>query len=95
MEMGKQMIENEERAVRAEDVHIAFYFLNPEYHYFRVYDDDNNMKYQGRIDKTKSTLEDCSCPDEFFSNTKDYKHEHGYSFQCKHLIAARRLRGWN
>jgi len=94
METGQSLISHEKRLSKAGDCVIQFVESTITSAQYNVIDEDGAIKYIGRIDKTPSLDEYCSCPDQFHRNTKFYKDEHGFSLQCKHIIQAKKLRGW-
>ena len=94
METGHQFIQHQRREERASNVKLEFFFLSDDFCYYRVLSNDNKIKYTGRIEKTKSLTEGCSCPDQFHKNNRFYKDEHGFALQCKHIIQAKKKRGW-
>lgn len=55
--------------------------------------DKGDMKYAGLVIGLEPSMNDnCTCPSFFHGNVSKWTDEHGYSFQCKHVIAAREIR---
>ena len=94
METGHQLFSQEKRIEKSEKIRIEFVFVAPEFCYFNVLNKEGKIKYIGRIEIVKSLTEECSCPDQFHRNNRFYQHEHGFSLQCKHMLKAKKLRGW-
>lgn len=94
METGHQILSQEKRIAKSKEVNIQFMFLAPEFCYYYVLNDEGKIKYTGRIEIIKSLTEGCSCPDQFHRNNRFYQDEHGFALQCKHMISAKKLRGW-
>lgn len=63
------------------------------YNTFNIVDEEGNLKYDGNVEILPSIADSCSCPSYTFGNKPkgegEYSDTHGYSFQCKHIIAAR------
>ena len=71
---------------------------------FKVLDEGGNEKYEGAIyGKEPHEKDNCSCPSRLYGmkfdrieneykGESDYLREHGYSYQCKHIIAAKNKR---
>jgi len=95
METGHQILSQEKRQLKSKDCTIQFVKLDDTFSYYNVLNEENKIKYIGRIEKTKSCDEYCSCPDQFHRSSKSYQDEHGFSLQCKHMIQAKAKRGWN
>ena len=92
METGLQLISQEKREEKSKSVMLEIFFSTNEFSYYRVL--NGTHPYTGRIEKTKSLIEGCTCPDQFHKNNKFYQDEHGFALQCKHMIQAKQLRGW-
>ena len=95
MESSQQILSAEKRQSKANDCIIQFVKSTETFAYYNVLNEENKIKYIGRIEKIPSLNEYCSCPDQFHRNSKSYQNEHGYSLSCKHMLASKRLRGWN
>ena len=65
--------------------------IESDHSYFNVhdYEDLKKIKYMGRITDKRTHDEYCTCDDNFWRNTEDYKKTHALSFQCKHQLAYR------
>ena len=94
MDTSTQIFSQEKRKEKAQECRIIFEKLDKDTSYYTVLNDDGEAKYIGRIEIVKSLDEYCTCPDQFHRNTRFYKDEHGFSLQCKHMIQAKKLRGW-
>lgn len=94
MDAGKQILSDEKRIKKAKtEVRIQFTVLGDIESNFIVLDDDDCAKYDGKIVGKSPHLDDyCKCPDHNNRNTENYVADHGYAFQCKHLIKARLVR---
>ncbi len=95
METSAQILSQEKRKAKSKDCRIQFVKLEKNFSYYNVLNDDNSIKYIGRIEIIPSLNEYCSCPDQFHRNTKFYQDEHGFSLNCKHMLKAKKLRGWD
>jgi hypothetical protein len=95
METSTQILSQEKRQSKSKECVIQFVKATEDFAYYNVLDEDNSIKYIGRIEKVQSLNEYCSCPDQFHRNNKVFRNEHGYSLQCKHMIQAVIKRGWN
>ena len=95
METSQQILSAEKRQSKSKDIPIQFVTITDDFCYYNVLNEENKIKYIGRIEKIPSLLEGCSCPDQFHRNSKSYQDEHGFALQCKHILASKRLRGWN
>ena len=93
METSKQILSQEKRIEKSDTVDIQFTFLTEDFAYFNVVK-DGKIKYIGRIEKTRSLSEYCSCPDQFHRNSKAFQDSHGFALRCKHMIQALKKRGW-
>lgn len=104
MDTGKTLLENERRVMRSSDVVAQIYFTNGIRYYFKTFKEDH-PKYCGYINANGDGIDSCSCAD-FRYNMKYEKlrdgvyrgeslfvSEHGYRFQCKHIIAVKRMIG--
>ena len=88
---GKQALFEERRIQKSKDVKIQF--VDGEFQSFNVLDEEGNMKYCGKVIGKDQDMDDyCICQSFYHSNTKTYQDEHGFSFNCKHIISARELR---
>jgi len=86
---GKEMMSQEKREKKSRDVKIVF--TTPDW--FNVVDEQGNFKYNGTVRAATPSLEDsCSCPDFGNRNSEEYKAEHGFALQCKHILKARSVR---
>lgn len=91
METGRFVLQEEKRIEKSKDVKIVF--VDGLFEDFNVIDDEGNLKYCGKVQgKEYSSTDYCTCQSYYHSNTKSYQDEHGYNFQCKHIIKARSLR---
>lgn len=105
METGKQILEMERRKERAKDVVVRFVSDTAKNLHFETIKTDSKG-YAGWIDKEageKPGLDKCDCKNFEFGQkypeiTTDHKKqeslffaEHGYNFQCKHILAAKDL----
>jgi len=52
-----------------------------------------NIKYFGKITRDK-IHDSCTCQSFYHGNSDKWRADHGYAFQCKHIIGAREARGW-
>ena len=96
METSQQILSAEKRQSKSKDCVIQFVKSTETFAYYNVLnEDDSSIKYIGRIEKIPSLNEYCSCSDQFHRNSKLYQDEHGFAFQCKHLMSAKEKRGWN
>jgi hypothetical protein len=89
MDKGKEILSNEKRQVASKEVQIFFQDAN----HFNILNDEGKIKYIGKLDTEHPEQEMCTCPDQFFRNTENYRAENGYALQCKHLILAHETRG--
>ena len=95
------------RIERSKDVSLKF--VDAENNFVVVFPEDvidkktglqignkGDMKYAGRIIEQNPHMDDnCTCPSFFHGNVSKWTDEHGYAFQCKHVIAARSIRYQN
>lgn len=95
METSQQILSQEKRKSKSKDCIIQFAASGKNFAYYNVLNSDGSIRYIGRIESIPSLLEGCSCPDQFHRNTKSFQDEHGFSLACKHMIQAKKLRGWN
>ncbi len=95
MDTLQQIFSQEKRTISSKSVTVRFVKSTNNFAYYDVLNKDIKIKYIGRIEKTKSCNEYCSCYDQFHRNSKSYQDEHGFSLQCKHMIQAKEKRGWN
>lgn len=88
---SKQIFSDEQRIIKSKGVYVQIAYLGINHCYFNVFDsnDQTKIKYMGKITNHRTHDEYCTCPDNFFRNTKDYKKTNALSFQCKHQIAYR------
>lgn len=104
MDNSKTIISEEKRASKAKDVWIQFTESDGEIDKFNVLNEEGNIKYFGQIkSKIPNESDKCSCPsytygmqydkiEDEYKGESNYLREHGYSFQCKHIISARAKR---
>ena len=103
MDTSKQIFEKERREKKAQEVKIQF--IDELLEDINVLDEEGSVKYYGHI--SKDTLkDDCSCPSfhygmrydkvtaENLKGESNYFKEHGINFQCKHILRAKEVRGW-
>ena len=101
MDAGKEIIFDERRAERAKEVGLLFH---DQYHFDVIATKDEfdkkfpdlikvkkgDVKHRGVIwGKEPSVKDSCSCESFMFGNDDEWKTSHIFSFQCKHLHAAR------
>lgn len=101
MENSKTIVSEEKRISKSKQVWIQFSESDGKIDKFNVLDEQGNIKYFGQIESQEPKESDkCSCPSytygmrydkigEDYKGESDYLREHGYSFQCKHIIKAR------
>ena len=90
---GKAQIFKERRESKAKEVKIVF--IDAENN-FNVIDTEGTLKYVGIIYTKDPHLQDyCTCQSFYHGNSEDYQREHGVSFNCKHIIAAKLQRFTN
>lgn len=77
------------RQVKSKSIPIQFIYLRRDFSYFSVKD----KTYFGRITPDQSLNEYCTCCDFMYRND-DYKAKYQINLNCKHMIAAKRIRGW-
>ena len=94
MENSNQIFTQEKRIKKAKNTLVQFVTLEEKQSYFNIVEKNGTIKYIGKITKQDSLNEYCTCPDHFHRNTENYKNEHGFCLQCKHMIQAKTLRGW-
>lgn len=94
METSRQILANEKRAQRSKDCKIQFTSMDYNSANFFVLDIDDSIKYVGRVERYPSIEEACTCPDQFHRNNTEYKNEHGFSLNCKHMIKAKSMLRW-
>lgn len=91
MDAGREAILNDRKATRAKEVKIQF--TDKTYTNFVVLDNEGSAKYNGSIIQDDPHIDDfCSCPNFTPLNHERFQAEHGYAYQCKHLIAAHEVR---
>jgi len=95
METSQQILSQEKRQSKSKNCIIQFVKLGKNFCYYNVLNEDNSIRYIGRIESIPSLNEYCSCPDQFHRNNRFYQDEHGFVLQCKHIIQAKQLRGWD
>lgn len=95
MYFSQQLFSQEKRVSKSKDCTIQYVKHGIGFLYYNVLDEDNKIKYIGRIESKPSLDEYCTCPDQFHRNSKAFQDSHGYSLNCKHMIQAKKLRGWN
>ena len=100
METGHQLLSQDKRDKKSKEVNIQFTFLADDFTYYNVIKTEPMFQekftaYIGRITKVPTESEYCSCQDHLHRNSESYKNEHGYSLQCKHMIQAKKKRGWS
>lgn len=83
MDTGKNIIEAEKRVKRSKEIIVEYDKKN---HTFKVTDMLGNLRYKGFLGPNKHYW--CECKSYEFGNTPEYYAEHGYNFQCKHIMAA-------
>ena len=83
MDLGKEQIFAERREQRSKDVRIQF--VTPDC--FNVVDEEGNLKYVGSINPL-----DCTCMSYYQHNQERYTSTHAEVFECKHILAAKRIR---
>jgi len=89
MELGKYILQEEKRIERSKDVKVRFY----DSQNFLIVDESGDVKYDGKLIGHDFDMDDyCTCQSFQHGNVKNYIDEHGYAFQCKHIIKARQLR---
>ncbi|MEK6829268.1 MAG: hypothetical protein AABY15_04010 [Nanoarchaeota archaeon] len=101
MDNSKTLSAEEKRKTKSSEVWIQFLEADGVMSKFNVLDEEGNIKYLGQIkDKEQSDIDNCTCPSFMYGMSYDkieseYKgesnfvREHGYNFNCKHIIAAR------
>lgn len=98
MDAGKEILFLERRETRSKDIPIIFVDPLGGFITLKKGIKDgviklDNIKYFGKI--TKGKLKDsCTCQSFYHGNSEKWQDEHGYCFQCKHIIRARLERGW-
>lgn len=91
VDKGKEIKYQEARQVRAKDVKVVF--IDGLFQHFNILNEDSSIKHLGVVyEKEPNSKDFCTCESFFYSNSDDYKKTHAFSFQCKHLIAAREVR---
>jgi len=95
METSTQFLTQEKRQEGSKDVSVQFVYEKDDFIYYNILSTDGGIKYLGRVEKTKSLSEYCTCPDFLHRNNIFYRNEHGFALQCKHIIAAKKARGWD
>jgi len=93
METSVQILSQEKREEKSKDVKLKFFLATDTFCYYRVL--NGQMTYTGRIESKPSLTEGCTCHDQFHRNDRFYQDEHGFALQCKHMIQAKKLRGWH
>ena len=100
METGKTILEKEKRISKSKELIIKIYTSSRNPSYFKVYDENGNAKYFGKV-TSEGPYDSCSCPSFYFGMkyakpenqtvpfTSLYFAEHGHTFQCKHIIGAK------
>ena len=86
---GKEILSNEKRKEKTKEVKIQF---DDPFH-FKVLGEDGKLKYIGKLSPDFPLTEICTCPDQFHRNSENFRNEHGYALQCKHLRTAHEKRG--
>lgn len=77
------------RNIKSKTIGITMLHLAKAFSFFSV----NDKPYFGRITPDESLNEYCTCADFVFRND-DFMAKHNTVLQCKHMIAAKKLRGW-
>lgn len=88
---GKEILSNEKRIDKVEKGEVKVTFDDP--FHFKVFGDDKKLKYIGKVSPDFPLTEICTCPDQFHRNTENFRAEHGFALQCKHLRMAHKARG--
>jgi hypothetical protein len=105
LDAGKQILHDEKRKKRAEDVKIQF--IDGLFQHFNVAVEDEcdrknpellkrrkgEIKYYGVLIAKEPHKNDlCTCESFYFGNSDEYKKANTAAFQCKHLHKARLAR---
>ena len=93
METGNQMLSQQKRETKAKDLQVRL-ILRTDFSYYDILNTSGDVTNIGRIESTPSLNEYCTCQDFIYRNNKFYEDEHGFVLQCKHIIAAKKARGW-
>lgn len=88
---GKEILSNEKRKDKVKNDEIFVQFDDPNH--FKTLDEDGKIKYIGKVNSELPLTEICTCPDQFHRNTENFRAEHGFALQCKHLRKAHEIRG--
>ncbi len=97
MDAGKEILFLERRQSRTKDIPIVFTdpmgFLTLHKAIDNGVIELSNIKYFGKI--TRDMVHDaCTCSSFYHGNSDKWRADHGYAFQCMHIIKAREERGW-
>ena len=104
MDNSKTLFAETKRKTKSSEVWIQFIESDGIISKFKVLDEDGNSKYEGTIKSdTPSDADKCTCLSYIYGMQYDkieneykgesnYLREHGYNFQCKHIISARTKR---
>jgi len=100
METSQQIFSQKKRVQKSEDVRIQFTVETEKFCYYNVIKTEKLFRedyiaYLGRITKNPSEAEYCGCGDFLNRSTQNFKNEHGHVLQCKHMMQAKKIRGWN
>lgn len=87
MDEGKLELQLQKRVNASKQVIINF---PTDDNTFQVLDEEGNVKYTGLVQgKDPHKDDDCTCPNFKPLNNEKWMSTHGYSYNCKHIIAAR------
>ena len=70
MDTSAQFLTQEKRESKSKDCTIQFEMLTDGFAYYNSLDEENKIKYIGRIEPSPSLDEYCSCPDQFHRNSQ-------------------------
>ena len=91
LDKSKEILEQERRETKAEDVTVKLTSTTMNGFAFTVYKDDTEKtKYIGEISKDHKS-DECTCCSFMYGNNEDYVKTHPLPFQCKHIIAAHKM----
>lgn len=92
MDNSKQIFEKEKREEKSKDVIVRLTSATTKGFNFDVYTNDikEKVKYIGTISKDH-TDDSCTCDSFMYGNNENYVKENPLPFQCKHIIAARKM----
>ena len=96
---GKEIAEMERRQDKADGIHIMFDVVAPDMDQGVVIKDEthgdelDNIKYFVKI-SMDSQSDSCTCQSFYHGNNERWLAEHGFNFQCKHIIKFKKMRGW-